>query len=203
MDRTAGALLTDPDMTAHNHTPFRAYVFLMLVYSFLWATLTAADHYTTLLGLEMGYRELNPFTDFSSIETLVLPEIMIWVVGGILISAGCALHPAALNQPLPEIEEFRRSLFPNRIDASALIVIPIAIALGRTIPVMNNICLIAFDFAIASNARALLSVFGLSASATGPILGALIVFLMYRPVCRIVYIINKKAAGSSPAKHPR
>ena len=203
MDRPAGAQLTDSDMTAQNHTPFRVYVLLILVYSFLWATLTAADHYTTLLGLEMGYRELNPFTDFSSIETLVLPEIMIWVVGGILISAGCALHPAALNQPLPEIEEFRRSLFPNRIDASALIVIPIAIALGRTIPVINNICLIAFDFAIVSNARALLSVFGLSASATGPILGALIVFLMYRPVCRIVYIIIKKAAGSSPAKHPR
>jgi hypothetical protein len=160
---------------------------LLAVYLFCWTFLTAADLYTTLLGVERGYQELNSHTDFSSLLSLILPEVIAGSVGGLLLLIG-AVSCRQLHQPRPaHFNDFRRAVFPYVADASILLVLPLTLAIGRSVAVLNNVILIAFDIGLTETLRTMLVALGISGYLSSVILNALVAVFMFKPASYIIY----------------
>jgi hypothetical protein len=61
---------------------------VVAVFLVVFGLFTALDHYTTKVALGLGYQELNPFTNFSTTATLIIPEVAAATIGRVSIAFG-------------------------------------------------------------------------------------------------------------------
>ena len=61
---------------------------LVLMFVATFVPLTVLDIATTLLGIEQGYRELNPHTDTTSVYTIAVPEVVGFLLGVLCVYLG-------------------------------------------------------------------------------------------------------------------
>ena len=91
----------------------------------------------------MGYVETNPYTDLSSVEGLVIPEIITLFIGMAMVALGAELKKttlAATSQKGPAT--FRKTMLARNQFLFFLIYGPMLIAVLRWVPVFNNALLI-------------------------------------------------------------
>ena len=116
---------------------------------------TALDLSITWFGIfhlpermqKFGIVEGNPYTDFSSVQAYVTPEVIALVLGIALVFGGGVLKMRRLladGQDPADLRQMRYWAFCNRYYkpgqvASLLILLPMAIAIGRVEPVVNNV----------------------------------------------------------------
>ena len=190
-----------PRITAPNHpaimtTPIRdtaqIHATLLAAYLLLWIFFTASDLLTTLHALKIGFREMNPHTDFSSWQALVFPEFLIGIVGTTIFSAGLFLSREKLKTPPGGFDEFQRQFFPSRLNASALLIAPLAATMLRGLVVINNLVLISSGFAFIETARIFLAAAGIPISLTSVFFNSVAIFLMFKPAVFVTYVIIKK-----------
>ncbi|MEZ5304915.1 MAG: hypothetical protein R3F11_30340 [Verrucomicrobiales bacterium] len=119
-------------------TPFVALFF---------AAATMADATTSWICIhKFGYDEANPLTDTTSLWSLLKPEIPAWIGGIIAVRLGFWLVFRRQNWTgAASFAEFRAHLLalPNAPGAF-LVLVPIAFAFGRLLPVFSNAAMIAF-----------------------------------------------------------
>ena len=175
------------------------YVYLLVFYLLLWISLTVADLLTTVHALKLGYRETNPHTDFSSLKTLIFPEIFIGFFGGVIFSVGFFICQDKLVNTSSDFDKFSKMMFPTRLDASALLVAILAAVMVRGVVVINNIVLITSGFALIETAQVVLAFLGMPLPVTGVFVSSVVVFLMFKPAVYIIYRIVK-LAGRKPAQ---
>ena len=117
---------------------------LVLLFAATFTALTALDLATTWVGVfHMGYVETNPYTDLSSVEGLVMPEIITLFIGMALVALGAEVKKttlSAISQKGPAT--FRRIMFSWKQYTCLLIYGPILIAVLRSVPVFSNALLI-------------------------------------------------------------
>jgi hypothetical protein len=184
------------------YRPTRIYAYLLVIYLLLWISLTAADLLTTVHGVKSGYRESNPYTDFSSLKTLILPEIFVGFFGLIIFSAGFFLCQDRLGNTSSGFDEFSKLMFPIRLNASALLVVILATVMVRGVVVINNIVLITSGFAPMESAQVVLAFLGMPLSLTGVFVNSVLVFLMFNPAVYVIYRVIR-IAGRRPAQGGR
>jgi hypothetical protein len=184
------------------YRPTRIYAYLLVLYLLLWISLTAADLLTTVHGVKLGYRESNPYTDFSSLKTLILPEIFVGFFGLIIFSAGFFLCQDRLGNTSSSFDEFSKLMFPIRLNASALLVLILAAVMVRGVVVINNIVLITSGFAPMESAQVVLAFLGMPLSLTGVFVNSVLVFLMLNPAVYVIYRVIR-IAGRRPAQGGR
>jgi hypothetical protein len=175
------------------------YSYLLVFYLLLWISLTAADLLTTVHGLKLGYQEMNKYTDFSSLKALIYPEIFIGFSGAVIFTAGFFICQDRLENTSPDFVEFKRIMFPARLDASALLVATLAAVMARGVVVINNIVLITSGFPLIESAQVGLAFLGMPVPITSVFFNSIVVFLMFNPAVYIIYRIIKKA-GRKPAQ---
>lgn len=178
----------------------RTYATLLWAYLFLWLLLTVLDLLTTLHALKLGYREMNPHTDFSTLQTLVLPEVVIGIVGGVVFSAGFFLCREQMENSSSNFDVFRKTMFPVRLNASVLLVGPLAAVMVRGVVVMNNLVLIASGFPAIESVRVFMSFLGIPISATGVLFNSIVTFFMFKPAVYVIYLVIKKKRAECPPK---
>lgn len=178
----------------------RMYVSLLCAYIFLWLSLTALDLLTTLHALKLGYREMNPHTDFSTLQTLALPEVVIGIVGGVVFSAGFFLCRELMENSSSNFDVFRKTMFPLRLNASVLLVGPLAAVMVRGVVVMNNLVLIASGFPAIESVRVFMSFLGIPISATGVLFNSIVTFFMFKPAVYAIYLVIKKSGLNARLK---
>lgn len=70
---------------------------LVLLFAATFVVLTALDLVTTWVSvLHMGYAETNPYSDLSSVEGAVIPEIITLLIGMAMVACGAHLKKAIL-----------------------------------------------------------------------------------------------------------
>jgi len=178
----------------------RMYATLLWAYLFLWLSLTVLDLLTTLHALKLGYREMNPHTDFSTLQTLVLPEVVIGIVGGVVFSAGFFLCREQMENSSSNFDIFRKTMFPVRLNASVLLVGPLAAVMVRGVVVMNNLVLIASGFPAIESVRVFMSFLGIPISATGVLFNSIVTFFMFKPAVYAIYLVIKKSGLNARIK---
>lgn len=178
----------------------RMYATLLWAYLFLWLSLTVLDLLTTLHALKLGYREMNPHTDFSTLQTLVLPEVVIGIVGGVVFSAGFFLCREQMENSSSNFDIFRKTMFPVRLNASVLLVGPLAAVMVRGVVVMNNLVLIASGFPAIESVRVFMSSLGIPISATGVLFNSIVTFFMFKPAVYVIYLVIKKSGLTARLK---
>jgi hypothetical protein len=178
----------------------RMYATLLWAYLFLWLSLTVLDLLTTLHALKLGYREMNPHTDFSTLQTLVLPEVVIGIVGGVVFSAGFFLCREQMENSSSNFDIFRKTMFPVRLNASVLLVGPLAAVMVRGVVVMNNLVLIASGFPAIESVRVFMSSLGIPISATGVLFNSIVTFFMFKPAVYVIYLVIKKSGLNARLK---
>ena len=178
----------------------RMYATLLWAYLFLWLSLTVLDLLTTLHALKLGYREMNPHTDFSTLQTLVLPEVVIGIVGGVVFSAGFFLCREQMENSSSNFDIFRKTMFPVRLNASVLLVGPLAAVMVRGVVVMNNLVLIASGFPAIESVRVFMSFLGIPISATGVLFNSIVTFFMFKPAVYAIYLVIKKSGLNARLK---
>jgi hypothetical protein len=176
------------------------YATLLWAYLFLWLSLTVLDLLTTLHALKLGYREMNPHTDFSTLQTLVLPEVVIGIVGGVVFSAGFFLCREQMENSSSNFDIFRKTMFPVRLNASVLLVGPLAAVMVRGVVVMNNLVLIASGFPAIESVRVFMSFLGIPISATGVLFNSIVTFFMFKPAVYAIYLVIKKSGLNARLK---
>lgn len=95
---------------------------------------------------ELGIVEANPFTDMSSVEAFVVPEVVALVVGVAMVFGGGMLKTQRLvarGQCWADLRSIGLRDFCKKYDglgklSSLLIIMPMIIAIGRVKPVINN-----------------------------------------------------------------
>ena len=153
---------------------------------------TAADHATTLKALSMGYVELNEHTDFSSMYSLVMPEVVGMLIGCVSIGAGFTLGRRLLASHTLSSEEFNRIFMSGKNALFAgLILVPLVVAAGRFFVVVNNVGLIAFGWGVMEFPQRLIAD-ALDASTTFVDVAAntLVMVLLMKPMIRLVWYMS-------------
>ena len=125
---------------------------LLLLYVIVFIPTSVLDHMTTAIGLGMGFEELNPLTKGASGGFLVFKEIILFVLGASFVSMGARGKAKLLNLASGlDFRKFHKLFFSIKgLGYALLIFIPIGLALGRIVVVINNALLIAFDFGLLS-----------------------------------------------------
>lgn len=118
---------------------------LVLFFAAAFVATTAPDLATTWVAvLHMGYVETNPYTDLSSVEGLVIPEIITLFIGMAMVALGAELKKttlAATTRKGPAT--FRKTMLSWKQSAFVLLIYgPMLIAVLRSVPVFSNTLLI-------------------------------------------------------------
>ncbi|TLD69349.1 hypothetical protein FEM03_18445 [Phragmitibacter flavus] len=110
--------------------------------------LTLADAVTTRLGIQAGHSELNPYSDTRSLWTLLRPELLIAVIGTASVALGSfLLHRNALLTSARDSQTFRTQFWQaSNLPCAILVFLPMAIAVGRLLPVTSNLLLLTFGY---------------------------------------------------------
>ena len=114
---------------------------LVLFFAATFATTTALDLSSTwVVVVQMGYPETNPYSDLSSVEGLVIPEIIALFVGMSVVALGAHFHRRTLialsNDGYAAFSKGFLSI--KNLFLSALIAFPIALSVLRSVAVINN-----------------------------------------------------------------
>ena len=160
---------------------------LVLLFAAIFVPLTALDLVTTWVAvINMGYVETNPYTDLSSVEGLVIPEIITLFIGMGMVALGAELRKTTLHATSREgFKTFMKTAFVRKHFPTFLILVPMVIAVLRAAVVLSNTLLILTgyglfvdeEFSLISRNQLVLTV-----------CGAIVVwptgYLIYR-VCRV------------------
>ncbi len=106
-----------------------------------WFTTTAAlDLISTWVGVvQMGYTEKNPYSDLSSVEGAVIPEIITLSIGMAMIALGAELKKSLLHDACgQDFKTFRKTVFRWKQFLSILILLPMLIVVVRVVVVLSN-----------------------------------------------------------------
>ena len=103
---------------------------------------------------KFGIVEGNPYTDLSSVEAFVIPEVLALVLGIALVYLGGLLKGRRLAElgKTPDdlrhmgFRAFCRQYYRPGWFAYALVLIPMVIAVGRVSPVVNNLMWLAIGW---------------------------------------------------------
>ncbi len=123
---------------------------------------TALDLWITWFGIyhlperieRFGIVEGNPYTDLSSVYAFVMPEVVAFFIGIVLVFSGGMLKTrrlAALGQRLDDLRQQGYWTFCKQYNkagqfTSYMILIHIVVAVGRVEPVVNNIMWLAIGW---------------------------------------------------------
>jgi hypothetical protein len=110
--------------------------------------LSLADAATTREGMQRGFGEMNPLSDTRSLWTLLRPELVILVAGAIAIGVGMTF---LRRRDMPGVAESRREFFewfwrPSNLPGAILVFLPVAIAIGRVLPVTSNLLMLSLGW---------------------------------------------------------
>ncbi len=114
---------------------------LVLLFAVSFTAVTTLDLATTWVAvIRMGYPETNPYSDLSSVEGLVIPEIITLFVGMELVALGGHLKGTTLSAMSEEgFATFRKSILSMKNTLLALLVFgPIFLAVLRSVAVFSN-----------------------------------------------------------------
>ena len=105
---------------------------LILLFAGIFVPLTALDLVTTWVAVfHMGYVETNPYTDLSSVEGLVIPEIITLFVGIAMVALGAELQRTSLRATSRGgLKTFIDTAFGWKQFPAFLILIPMLIAVS-------------------------------------------------------------------------
>ncbi|MDE0056360.1 MAG: hypothetical protein OXP28_04475 [Gammaproteobacteria bacterium] len=117
---------------------------LVLLFAATFTALTALDLVTTWVGvLHMGYAETNPYTDLSSVEGLVIPEIITLFIGMALVALGAELRKTTLHDTSRGgFKTFMKTAFVRKHFPTFLILAPMVFAVLRAVVVLSNTSII-------------------------------------------------------------
>lgn len=124
---------------------------LVLLFAATFTVLTALDLATTWVGVvHMGYVETNPYSDTSSAEGLVIPEIIMLVIGMAMVALGAELKKTALAGSAEEgYAAFGKTMFSwKHFPFVLLVFLPILIAVVRSVAVFGNALLISTGYGL-------------------------------------------------------
>ena len=114
---------------------------LVLLFAATFTALTALDLATTWVGVfHMGYVETNPYTDLSSVEGLVMPEIITLFIGMAMVALGAEVKKTTLSATSQKgPATFRKTMLSWKQFTFFLLVFgPILVAVLRSVPVFSN-----------------------------------------------------------------
>ena len=118
---------------------------LVLLFAATFTVMTALDLVTTWVGVfHMGYAETNPYSDLSSVEGLVIPEIITLFIGMAMVALGAGIKRTALAATAEEgYATFRDTMLSwKHFPFIFLIYGPILLAVLRSVAVVSNSLLI-------------------------------------------------------------
>ena len=153
---------------------------LTLFFAITFFLTTALDIWTTDVGVnQLGYTEMNPLTDTSSIRAMAIPEVITLFIGMAMVAAGA--HFCKTLCPLPD-ERFA-SFYKRFLSAEKfikfIVVFPILLAVVRIVAVLSNTSLILYDWGLYGASTPWLNLFVRS-----------IIFMIFvRPTVYFIYLI--------------
>ncbi len=117
---------------------------LVLLFAATFTALTTLDLVTTWVGVfHMGYVETNPYTDLSSVEGLVIPEIIALFIGMGMVALGAELKKKTLHATSREgFRTFMKTAFVRKHFPAFLVLVPMVVAVLRAPVVLSNTLLI-------------------------------------------------------------
>ena len=118
---------------------------LVLLFAATFVLLTALDLLTTWVGVvQMGYAETNPYSDLSSVEGLVIPEVITLFIGMAIVALGAHLNKTLLYDASRHgFATFRKTVFLwKQFFVLLLIFAPILLAVLRAAIVFSNTLII-------------------------------------------------------------
>ena len=118
---------------------------LVLLFAATFTVLTALDLATTWVAvIHMGYAETNPYTDLSSVEGLVIPEIITLFIGMAMVALGAEVKSTALAASAEEgSATFGKTMFSWKHFTFVLLIFgPILVSVLRSVAVASNSLLI-------------------------------------------------------------
>ncbi len=153
---------------------------LTLFFAVTFFLTTALDIWTTDVGVnQLGYTEMNPLTDTSSIRAMAIPEVITVFIGMAMVAAGA--HFCKTLCPLPDerfASYFKRFLSVEKF-FKFIVVFPILLAVVRIVAVLSNTSLILYDWGLYGASTPWLNLFVRS-----------IIFMIFvRPTVYFVYLI--------------
>lgn len=141
---------------------------------------TTLDIWTTWVGVhQLGYTELNPLTDTSSIRAMAIPEVITLFIGIAMVAAGA--HFCKTLQPLSDekFASFYKRYFTVEKFFKFIVVFPILLAVVRMAVVLSNTSLIFLDWGL----------FQIDARWTNTIVMCLLFAILVRPTTYFIYLV--------------
>ena len=153
---------------------------LTLFFAVTFFLTTALDIWTTDVGVnQLGYTEMNPLTDTSSIRAMAIPEVITLFIGIAMVAAGA--HFCKTLCPLPDerfASYFKRFLSVEKF-FKFIVIFPILLAVVRFVTVLSNTSLILYDWGLYGASTPWLNLFVRS-----------IIFMIFvRPTTYFIYLI--------------
>lgn len=117
---------------------------LVLLFAAIFVPLTALDLATTWVAvLHMGHVETNPYTDLSSVEGLVIPEIITLCICMAMVALGAELKKTTLHDTSRGgLKAFIETGFGWKQFPTFLVLIPMVFAVLRAPIVLSNTSII-------------------------------------------------------------
>ena len=161
---------------------------LVLIFAATFTMITALDLISTWVGVNhMGYAETNPYSDLSSVQGMVIPEIITLAIGMAMVAFGAYGKKTTLSTACQEgFVTFSKTMFSSKhvLMFGILVFAPILLALLRSVAVFSNTLLIVTGYGLFVDEEfSLLSRNQLVLSACGLLLIRPTNYLIYR-VCR-------------------
>lgn len=164
---------------------------LLLLFAVPFIGLTALDIATTRLAVHhRGFQEINVFTDTTSVWSMVAPEIAIFAACAVFICVGVRWKGQALRlHAHAGFSHFANFVLqPQTVLGALFIIAPILLAIGRTLPVINNGWLLAAGWTPFDSIRHWLSsLLGLSRGSAQVMMIGILFALLFWPVLFFVF----------------
>ena len=122
---------------------------LVLLFAAIFVLTTAFDIWTTWVGVnQLGYTELNPLTDTSSVQSMAIPEIFTLFIGIAMVAAGA--HLAKELRPLTDerFSPFYKRFLTVEKFFHLLVLFPMLVAVVRIVPVLSNASFIFYGWGL-------------------------------------------------------
>lgn len=124
---------------------------LVLLFAVSFTAMTAMDLATTWVAvIQMGYAETNPYSDLTSVEGAVIPEIITLFVGMALVALGADLKRTTLSEMSEKgFETFKKAMLSMKNTLLALLIFgPIFLAVLRSVAVFGNSLIILTGYSL-------------------------------------------------------
>lgn len=169
----------------------------MAVFVATFLLMTIADHATTLKGLRLGYRELNPRTDFTSMHTLIFPEALFMLLACVSIGAGFVFGREVLANRAVPYPEFRSAFMSGAMICVAfLILVPLVVAAGRVFVVINNLGVIVLGWGFMElPQRVIADSFDLSPTVVDVATNSIFLWALIEPSIRLVWRLSSRGGS--------